>query len=76
MSFSPREMAAIRKKFAALELKLGSQRAGTQQPSKGDGKGTRRGGGRRNADKSDGWYCKHCEFYNFGYRPVCFKCKE
>eukprot|EP00971_Amphidinium_carterae_P062530 1237817-Amphidinium_carterae.1 len=51
-------MAALRKKFAALELKLGNQPAGTQQPSKGDGKGAHRGGGRRNADKSDGWNCK------------------
>eukprot|EP00971_Amphidinium_carterae_P212636 4220125-Amphidinium_carterae.1 len=35
-----------------------------------------RGLGKRNASKSDGWHCTHCEFYNFGYRPVCFKCKE
>eukprot|EP00971_Amphidinium_carterae_P294289 5843265-Amphidinium_carterae.1 len=47
-----------------------------QPPSKGDGKGTRREGGKRKSDKPDGWRCKHCEFYNFGYRSVCFKCKE
>eukprot|EP00971_Amphidinium_carterae_P135772 2689996-Amphidinium_carterae.1 len=39
------------------------------------GKGRVRRGGMR-ANKSEGWYCKHCDFYNFGYRPVCFRYKE
>eukprot|EP00971_Amphidinium_carterae_P200044 3970282-Amphidinium_carterae.1 len=47
--------------------------AATQQDSESKGKG--KGGGKR-ANKSDGWDCKHCDFYNFGYRPLCFKCKE
>eukprot|EP00971_Amphidinium_carterae_P338174 6475402-Amphidinium_carterae.1 len=34
-----------------------------------------RGGGKR-ADNSAGWYCKSCNFYNIGYRPVCFACKQ
>eukprot|EP00971_Amphidinium_carterae_P185304 3679514-Amphidinium_carterae.1 len=51
-------------------------RGHADQAGKQTCKGTRRGGGKGNADKSDGWHCKHCEFYNFGYRPVCFKCKE
>eukprot|EP00971_Amphidinium_carterae_P187914 3730085-Amphidinium_carterae.1 len=65
-------MENLKKQLAALQKQLGNKPAGAQQPNKGSGKG----GGKRNSDKSDGWYCKHCEFYNFGYRPVCFKCKE
>eukprot|EP00971_Amphidinium_carterae_P001947 38881-Amphidinium_carterae.1 len=67
-------MASMRRQIAALEKKLADQTG--QKPNKGTGKGARRGGGRRNATKSDGWQCKYCDFYNFGYRPVCFKCKE
>eukprot|EP00971_Amphidinium_carterae_P294113 5839667-Amphidinium_carterae.1 len=68
------EIAQMRRKLAALEKKLADQNG--QKPNKGSGKGARRGGGKRNATKSDGWQCKFCDFYNFGYRPVCFKCKE
>eukprot|EP00971_Amphidinium_carterae_P191574 3801604-Amphidinium_carterae.1 len=35
----------------------------------------RRGGGRR-SDSFDGWHCSSCNFYNFGFRPVCFACKQ
>eukprot|EP00971_Amphidinium_carterae_P071815 1420292-Amphidinium_carterae.1 len=50
---------------------VGPQQPKGQEPNKGSG----RGGGKR-ANTSDGWYRKHCDFYNFGYRPVCFKCKK
>eukprot|EP00971_Amphidinium_carterae_P105796 2095149-Amphidinium_carterae.1 len=58
MSCAPGDLAAIKKQLASLEKKLGSKPAGTQQPNKGGGKGTRRGGGRRNADTSEGWKSK------------------
>eukprot|EP00971_Amphidinium_carterae_P111669 2211482-Amphidinium_carterae.1 len=66
----------IVKQLTALTKQVGNKAAGTQQPNKGSGEGTRRGGGRRQSDNSDGWCCKPCEFYGFGYRPVCFKGKE
>eukprot|EP00971_Amphidinium_carterae_P217971 4326965-Amphidinium_carterae.1 len=37
------DLAAIRKQLASLETNLGGKPAGTQQPNKGGGKGTRRG---------------------------------
>eukprot|EP00971_Amphidinium_carterae_P140850 2790664-Amphidinium_carterae.1 len=67
-------MAARRKKPAALEQKLGNKTAETQQPSKGDGKGTRRGGGRQSWDESAGWYCMHCKKLFVGSLPSCFLC--
>eukprot|EP00971_Amphidinium_carterae_P248009 4924452-Amphidinium_carterae.1 len=71
-------MASMKAQLADMQRKLGTQPAGGQQHPKGAGKstGTHRVGGRRNVDKSEGWHCVHCEFFNFGYRPVCFKCKE
>eukprot|EP00971_Amphidinium_carterae_P240607 4776634-Amphidinium_carterae.1 len=74
MSCETTELANVKRQIAALEKKLAAQ--GGQKPDKGAGKGAHRGGGKRNATKSDGWQCKFCDFYNFGYRPVCFKCKE
>eukprot|EP00971_Amphidinium_carterae_P233348 4631486-Amphidinium_carterae.1 len=47
MSCTAKQAAAIMKKLATLEKQLGNKPAGTQQPNKGSGKGTRRGGGRR-----------------------------
>eukprot|EP00971_Amphidinium_carterae_P042715 839805-Amphidinium_carterae.1 len=78
MTCSPQDTAAMQRRLAALEKKLAEEYV--QKPSKGAGKGAskgaRRGGGKRNATKSDGWQCKCCDFYNFGYRPICFRCKE
>eukprot|EP00971_Amphidinium_carterae_P241797 4801231-Amphidinium_carterae.1 len=68
------EAAELRKQLAAMERKLGSKPAGTQQPSKGDGKGARRGGGRQSWDESAGWYCMHYKQRNVGYLPSCFIC--
>eukprot|EP00971_Amphidinium_carterae_P085206 1685746-Amphidinium_carterae.2 len=78
MSWTPRQTELLKKQLMGLGKLLGGKPARRipQQPNKGQGKGTCRGGGRQISDKSDGWYCKHCEFYNFGYRPVCFRYKE
>eukprot|EP00971_Amphidinium_carterae_P015275 301366-Amphidinium_carterae.1 len=78
MSWTPKQTEQIKQQLAALSKMLGGKPAqwNSQQTNKGQGKGICRGGGWQKSDKSDGWYCKHCEFYNFGYRPVCFKCKE
>eukprot|EP00971_Amphidinium_carterae_P284456 5647182-Amphidinium_carterae.1 len=43
-------MDNIKKQMAALQKQLGDKPAGAQQPNK-------REGGRRQSDKSDGWYC-------------------
>eukprot|EP00971_Amphidinium_carterae_P288328 5724157-Amphidinium_carterae.1 len=78
MSWTPRQTDLIKNQLADLGKLLGGKRAkwDSPQPNTGQGKGTRRVGGRQKSDTSNGWYCKHCEFYNIGYRPVCLKCKE
>eukprot|EP00971_Amphidinium_carterae_P090770 1796738-Amphidinium_carterae.1 len=52
-------MADMKKQLADMQNKLGHKPAAMQPPSKGEGKGARRGGGKRNAAKSDGWHCTH-----------------
>eukprot|EP00971_Amphidinium_carterae_P170065 3369681-Amphidinium_carterae.1 len=44
---------------------------GSRRSDKVHGKKSR-GGGKR-AGSSNGWSCKSC---NFGYKPVCFACKQ
>eukprot|EP00971_Amphidinium_carterae_P181324 3597328-Amphidinium_carterae.1 len=71
MSWSPRKTDLIKKQPTELGKLLGSKPGmwNSQQPNKGQTQndGRNRGGGKR-ATKSEGWYCKHCDFYNFGYR--------
>eukprot|EP00971_Amphidinium_carterae_P159445 3160767-Amphidinium_carterae.1 len=57
---------AVGQKLGGKPANWGSQRADKNQVQNS------RGGGKR-ADKFDGWYCKHCDFYNFGYRPCLLR---
>eukprot|EP00971_Amphidinium_carterae_P084675 1676024-Amphidinium_carterae.1 len=39
--------------------------------SKGHGKGAC-----KRSDSTRGWHCSSCKVYGFGFRPVCFACKQ
>eukprot|EP00971_Amphidinium_carterae_P194143 3852314-Amphidinium_carterae.1 len=69
-------MAEMKKNLAAMQSKLAHKPAGVQPPSKGRGKGARKGGGSESQTKSDGWSCASCKKFNKGSKPFCYSCKQ
>eukprot|EP00971_Amphidinium_carterae_P190318 3777334-Amphidinium_carterae.1 len=56
MSWTPKQTEQIKKQLAELGKMLGGKPAqwNSQQPNKGQGKGTRRGSGRQRTSPTDG----------------------